>query len=367
MAKADKTASIAELTESFRTSNAAVLTEYRGLTVKQLTTLRTSIREHATYTVVKNTLTRRAAAEAGVSALDGQLTGPSAIAFVTGDPVETAKVLREFAKANPLLVIKGGVLDGRAMTADDIRKLRRPRVARGASRQARRGHAGLAEQGGLPLRRSALAGSPRRRTRCARRWRSGRARPLRPQRLRPRHPPRTRPTPRSQPRLPPTTSPRVATRRADLLRRPTRHHHRYATHGKEQEGTPSWRSSAPTSSFEAFKGDDPDRALRVRQAVRGDLRRHRRRSGGRRRRCRPGRRRGRGCRGAGRVRRHPRGRRREEDRRHQGEVRALTSLGLKEAKDLVDGAPRPSSRRSTRPRPRRPRAARERGATVSLK
>ena len=84
MAKADKTASIAELTESFRTSNAAVLTEYRGLTVKQLTTLRTSIREHATYTVVKNTLTRRAAAEAGVSALDGQLTGPSAIAFVTG-------------------------------------------------------------------------------------------------------------------------------------------------------------------------------------------------------------------------------------------------------------------------------------------
>jgi len=123
MAKADKTASIAELTESFRTSNAAVLTEYRGLTVKQLTTLRTSIREHATYTVVKNTLTRRAAAEAGVSALDGQLTGPSAIAFVTGDPVETAKVLREFAKANPLLVIKGGVLDGRAMTADDIRKL----------------------------------------------------------------------------------------------------------------------------------------------------------------------------------------------------------------------------------------------------
>lgn len=123
MAKADKTASIAELTESFRTSNAAVLTEYRGLTVKQLTTLRTSIREHATYTVVKNTLTRRAAAEAGITALDGQLTGPSAIAFVSGDPVQTAKALRDFAAANPLLVIKGGVLDGRAMTANDIRKL----------------------------------------------------------------------------------------------------------------------------------------------------------------------------------------------------------------------------------------------------
>ncbi|GAA1888242.1 50S ribosomal protein L10 [Lapillicoccus jejuensis] len=123
MATASKNAAIAELTESFRTSGAAVLTEYRGLTVKQLTQLRSSLREHATYAVVKNTLTQRAATEAGVTAFDEQLTGPSAIAFVSGDPVEAAKTLRDFAKANPLLVIKGGVLDGKPLTAADITKL----------------------------------------------------------------------------------------------------------------------------------------------------------------------------------------------------------------------------------------------------
>ena len=123
MATAAKSAAIAELAENFRTSGAAVLTEYRGLTVKQLTELRTSIREHATYAVVKNTLTELAAKEAGVSAFDGQLTGPSAIVFVTGDAVETAKKLRDFAKANPLLVIKSGMLDGKPLSADDIKKL----------------------------------------------------------------------------------------------------------------------------------------------------------------------------------------------------------------------------------------------------
>jgi len=123
MANAEKTAAIAELAESFRTSGAAVLTEYRGLTVKQLTQLRTALREHATYAVVKNTLTQLAAQEAGVTAFDGQLQGPTAIAFVTGDPVEAAKGLRDFAKANPLLVIKGGVLDGRALTPAEITKL----------------------------------------------------------------------------------------------------------------------------------------------------------------------------------------------------------------------------------------------------
>ena len=123
MATAAKSAAIAELAEQFRNSGAAVLTEYRGLTVKQLTELRTSIRAHATYAVVKNTLTEIAAKEAGVTAFDGQLAGPSAIAFVTGDPVEAAKVLRDFAKANPLLVIKSGMLDGKPLTGDEIRKL----------------------------------------------------------------------------------------------------------------------------------------------------------------------------------------------------------------------------------------------------
>lgn len=123
MAKADKAAAIAELTEKFRQSDAAVLTEYRGLSVAQLTQLRSDLREHATYVVVKNTLTMRAAADAGVTAFDGQLQGPSAIAFVTGEPVEAARGLRDFAKANPLLVIKAGVLDGNPLTADEINKL----------------------------------------------------------------------------------------------------------------------------------------------------------------------------------------------------------------------------------------------------
>ncbi len=123
MATAAKSAAIAELTEHFRRSGAAVLTEYRGLTVKQLTQLRTQMRDHATYAVVKNTLTELAAKEAGVTAFDGQLAGPSAIAFITGDPVEAAKTLRDFAKANPLLVIKSGMLDGKPLTADEIRKL----------------------------------------------------------------------------------------------------------------------------------------------------------------------------------------------------------------------------------------------------
>jgi large subunit ribosomal protein L10 len=123
MARPDKAAAVAELTDKFRESNAAVLTEYRGLTVAQLTKLRSAIREHATYAVVKNTLTEIAAKEAGVSAFDGQYAGPSAIAFITGDPVETAKSMRDFAKEHPALVIRGGVLDGKPLSADDVKKL----------------------------------------------------------------------------------------------------------------------------------------------------------------------------------------------------------------------------------------------------
>ena len=123
MSRSDKAAAIAELSEKFRSSNAAVLTEYRGLTVKQLTELRSNLRGNATYAVVKNTLTELAAKDAGVDAFDGQLAGPSAIAFVEGDPVTVAKSLRDFAKANPLLVIKGGVLEGKALTAAEITKL----------------------------------------------------------------------------------------------------------------------------------------------------------------------------------------------------------------------------------------------------
>jgi len=124
MARADKVAAVAELTERFQASSGAVLTEYRGLTVAQLGELRQSLGENATFTVVKNTLTKIAATEAGVGAeLEQLLSGPSAIAFVQGDVVEAAKGLRDFAKANPLLVIKGGVLDGKGMTPAEITKL----------------------------------------------------------------------------------------------------------------------------------------------------------------------------------------------------------------------------------------------------
>lgn len=123
MAKPDKVAAVAELKEQFSSSNAGVLTEYRGLTVGQLKTLRTSLGENATYTVAKNTLAAIAAKEAGIDAFDGQFSGPSAIAFVTGDPVAVAKSLRDFAKANPRLIIKSGYLEGKAMSADEITKL----------------------------------------------------------------------------------------------------------------------------------------------------------------------------------------------------------------------------------------------------
>jgi large subunit ribosomal protein L10 len=124
MARAEKVAAVAELTERFQVSSGAVLTEYRGLTVAQMGELRQSLGENATFTVVKNTLTKIAATEAGVgSELEQLLSGPSAIAFVSGDVVEAAKGLRDFAKANPLLVIKGGVLDGKGLTPAEITRL----------------------------------------------------------------------------------------------------------------------------------------------------------------------------------------------------------------------------------------------------
>jgi large subunit ribosomal protein L10 len=124
MARAEKVAAVAELTQAFQTSSGAVLTEYRGLTVAQLKELRQSLGDNATFSVVKNTLTKIAASEAGVSAeLTELLTGPSAIAFVSGDVVEAAKGLRDFSRTNPLLVIKGGVLDGKALSPAEIVQL----------------------------------------------------------------------------------------------------------------------------------------------------------------------------------------------------------------------------------------------------
>ena len=120
---AQKDQAVAELTKNFADSTAVLLTEYRGLTVAELKELRNSIRQDAEYAVVKNTLTKIAANKAGISALDDELKGPSAIAFVHGDPVTVAKGLRAFAKAHPLLVIKGGYFDGAPLSPDEVNKL----------------------------------------------------------------------------------------------------------------------------------------------------------------------------------------------------------------------------------------------------
>ena len=123
MARADKQAAVAEIVESFNDSAGAVLTDYRGLTVKELQDLRRSLGEHADYAVVKNTLAKLAASEAGMTGFDELLVGPTAIAFINGDVVEAAKGLRDFAKANPALIIKGGYLDGKPIDAKEVAKL----------------------------------------------------------------------------------------------------------------------------------------------------------------------------------------------------------------------------------------------------
>jgi large subunit ribosomal protein L10 len=121
--RADKASAVAELTDNFRGATATVLTEYRGLTVKQLTELRRSLGKETKYSVSKNTLAKRAATDAGIEGLDTLFTGPTALAFITGDPVEAAKSLRDFAKANPVLVIKGGVFEGKAISAAEVNKI----------------------------------------------------------------------------------------------------------------------------------------------------------------------------------------------------------------------------------------------------
>jgi large subunit ribosomal protein L10 len=121
--RADKATAVAELTEQFRNSSATVLTEYRGLSVSEITELRRSLGAQTKYSVSKNTLAKRAASDAGIEGLDALFAGPTALAFVSGDPVEAAKGLRAFARTNPALVIKGGVFEGRAITADEVNKI----------------------------------------------------------------------------------------------------------------------------------------------------------------------------------------------------------------------------------------------------
>ena len=123
MAKADKATAVADIAEQFREATAALITEYRGLTVANLAELRRSLSGSATYSVSKNTLVKRAASEAGVEGLDELFPGPTAIAFVTGEPVDVAKTLKNFAKDNKALVIKGGYMDGRTLSVAEVERI----------------------------------------------------------------------------------------------------------------------------------------------------------------------------------------------------------------------------------------------------
>ena len=123
MARPDKTAAVAELTEDFKSADAIALTEYRGLTVGAMKTLRRSLGLETKYAVVKNTLTKIAAKNAGVEIDETLSKGPSAVAFIKGDSINAAKALKEFQKENPLLVIKGGIFDGKAVSTAEIMKL----------------------------------------------------------------------------------------------------------------------------------------------------------------------------------------------------------------------------------------------------
>lgn len=123
MARPDKAAAVAELVEDFKSADATVVTEYRGLTVTAIKELRRSLGSDTKYKVAKNTLVKIAAKEAGVEVDDALLTGPTAVAFVKGDSVTAAKSLKNFQKENPFLVIKGGIFEGKAVTTAEIMKL----------------------------------------------------------------------------------------------------------------------------------------------------------------------------------------------------------------------------------------------------
>ena len=123
MAKAEKATAVAEITEQFQASTATVITEYRGLSVANMAELRRSLGDSTTYSVAKNTLVKRAASEAGIEGLDELFAGPTAIAFIAGEPVESAKALKKFAKDHKSLVIKGGYMDGRALTVAEVEQI----------------------------------------------------------------------------------------------------------------------------------------------------------------------------------------------------------------------------------------------------
>ncbi|MEB3368699.1 50S ribosomal protein L10 [Saccharopolyspora mangrovi] len=120
MAKSDKVDAVSEISEKFNNSTAAVVTEYRGLSMAQLSELRRALGSNVSYRVAKNTLVKRAAEQSGVEGLDDLFVGPTAIAFVEGEPVDAAKAIKEFAKGNQNLVVKGGYMDGRPLSVSEV-------------------------------------------------------------------------------------------------------------------------------------------------------------------------------------------------------------------------------------------------------
>src|SRR6187200_1192637 len=125
MLKQEKERVVADLVERLRSSDTLIVADYRGLTMPEIDGVRTEVLKHgARFTVVKNTLTRRAAEEAGVAELSEFLDGPTAIAFVgDGDMVSVAKSLNETARRTRVLALKGGILDGRTISADQVTEL----------------------------------------------------------------------------------------------------------------------------------------------------------------------------------------------------------------------------------------------------
>jgi large subunit ribosomal protein L10 len=123
MVRADKATAVADIAEQFKAATATLITEYRGLSVANLAELRRSLGEAATYAVAKNTLVKRAASEAGIEGLDELFVGPTAIAFVSGEPVDAAKAIKTFARDHKALVIKGGYMDGRALTVAEVERI----------------------------------------------------------------------------------------------------------------------------------------------------------------------------------------------------------------------------------------------------
>ena len=373
MPNASNVAEVEAIKGRLEGSVAALLTEYRGLKVAELGELRASLRGSSTeYRVLKNTLTSIAVREAGYEDLVALLQGPTAVAFVHGDPVQAAKDLAEFARTHPSLVVKGGVMDGKVLGAAEVRQL-----ATLESREVL-----LARLAGL-LQASAqqavtLLAAPLRQVAtmtAALRDQKAEAEPAGAA------PAPRRPRPGAEPTAAPETSPRGPGRRGGRgprrgARPPS------TTDTNDDERSPRPRRPGPRAKENhhgeavhrrppgRLQGDDPPRAVGVREAVRGHVQRVRRRPRGRRRRAGAGRRRrrrGRGGRGADRVRRRP-DRTGEKKIQVIKEVRALTSLGLKEAKDLVDSAPKAVLERVPKDQADKAKAQLEgAGASVELK